>query len=396
MVKSRKYILAIETLFCSTTGLVKVSILLFYRHLGVRVVSQTFRWLTWTSIGFIAAYSIALTLAPILGCQPISAFWDQVDPIKKLKGDYKYHCFDEGADLLAASIISTVQDFITAVLPTFLCWNIQIPIRQKVALFGIFAIGYSVSALGALRSYFTWYTFYNTYDVTWATWDLLLVTMLELHIGAFCANAPALKVFFKHFFRENLTSRIGNSLYPKNRNNSGHKDSNSSMSASVLQRIGNLLGHNMSSQSRDGYISESNGGAVVDHLGGVKVEKDIQITRSLPPSADKSPKTEKHDTIDILYGRYYEDIEMGHFESIEGSPVPSTRSLNLVHEEIPKDLPALPLSPTSRNYSLPIKDLSNLPVVGPSSAEKRGSAAGANLFSPQTSPTTRPPWQTWT
>jgi len=69
--------------------------------------------------------------------------------------------------VLAASIISAAQDFITAILPTFLYWNLRIPLKQKMALFGIFAIGYGVVALGLLRAYYSWRTFYNTWDVTW-------------------------------------------------------------------------------------------------------------------------------------------------------------------------------------------------------------------------------------
>ncbi|KAF1941081.1 hypothetical protein EJ02DRAFT_378570, partial [Clathrospora elynae] len=198
VVRSRKYILAIESIFCIASGLIKISILLFYRRLSSRVVSRTFKWVTWITIGFIASYSIALTIVPILGCQPISAFWDQADLVKILQG-YKFHCFDEGADVVAASVISAAQDLITAVLPTFLYWNLRIPTRQKVALFGVFAIGYGVVALGILRAYYSWRTFYNTYDVTWSTWDIILASMLELHIGSFCANAPAAKFFFAHF-----------------------------------------------------------------------------------------------------------------------------------------------------------------------------------------------------
>jgi hypothetical protein len=185
--------------------LIKVSILSFYRQLSLRA-SPTFRWATWISIGFIVVYGIALTLAPILGCQPISAFWDSVNATKLLQG-YRYHCFDEGAEVTVVSIVSTTQDLVTAILPTLLYWNLQIPLRQKVAIFRIFAIGYSVVALGALRSYYAWRTFYATYDVTWSTWDSTLIMMLEQHIGALCANAPSLKQFAKYSFRETLTSR---------------------------------------------------------------------------------------------------------------------------------------------------------------------------------------------
>lgn len=202
----RKYLLAVETTFCVASGLIKVSIILFYKRLGSNAVSKPFQWVTRVTIAFIVAYSIAFTLVPIFGCQPISAFWDQSDVIKTLQG-YQYKCFDEGADVFSAAVISTAQDLITAILPTFIYWNLQIPIRRKVALFIIFATGYGVVAVGALRSYYTWYIFFETYDVTWFTWNSFTWSLVEIHLGAICANAPALKVFFQVVFKPKTWSK---------------------------------------------------------------------------------------------------------------------------------------------------------------------------------------------
>jgi hypothetical protein len=204
-VVQRKFVLVIETVFCFSSALVKISILLFYRRLSSRVVSNNFRWVTRINIGSIAVCSIAFIFAPILGCNPISACWDQVDPVRILEG-YDYKCFNEGADVIAAGMISALQDLATAVLPTLLYWKLQLPIRQKFALFGIFAIGYGVVAVGTIRVYLSWSMFYDTYDETWTGWDSWLWSMLELHIGVMCANAPAFKVFFKHFLKiKNIT-----------------------------------------------------------------------------------------------------------------------------------------------------------------------------------------------
>lgn len=346
VVNSRKYVLAIECTFCVASGFIKVSILLFYRRLSSRVVSNTFRWTTWISIGFIVAYSIALTLAPILGCQPISAFWDQVDARKILKG-YRYTCFDEGADVLVASIISVVQDFITALLPTFLYWNLQVPFRQKVALFGIFAIGYGVVALGGLRVYYTWRTFYQTYDVTWSTWDLMLTTLLELHIGCFCANLPALKVFFKHFFQETLTSRSRT----KTPVDSAHSGTKSSISKSVLRKVASFISNGSRTRSTDGYISEPHSKVGVDHYGGVQIRKEVHVTHSPPCSINHSKgsrRTEFVTTTDLIYDHYYDDIELGRYTTGHNSQASSMRSTKIIEGTDLSALPPIPKSPKSR------------------------------------------------
>jgi hypothetical protein len=342
VVTARKYVLAQLCTFCVASGLIKISILLFYRRLSTRVVSKTFRLVTWIAIGFIAGYTIALTIAPIVGCQPISAFWDQVDVSKRLQG-YKYHCFDEGADIFAASVLSAVQDLATAVLPTFLYWNLRIPLRQKVALFGIFAIGYGCVALSGLRAYFSWRTFYETYDVTWSTWDLLLTSLLELHIGCFCANAPALKVFFKHFFHDKLTS-YSNSRTPKDssgQKNSGNSAANSSKG--IFGKVASLLG---TSHSHSGYISEPHNSVSVDVHGGVKVQRELQIHRS--PSTASSPNARHHstNTTDLIYDQYYdEDIELGHFKTGHSSQVSSARTTRIIEDPNVSALPPMPKSP---------------------------------------------------
>lgn len=101
--------------------------------------------------------------------------------------------------MAAAGIVSTVQDVITALLPNFIYWKAQIPLRQKIALMAIFATAYAVAAFGALRTYSTWVLFYETYDVSWQLWEIWNWTLLELHIGVICANTPALKVFVKKY-----------------------------------------------------------------------------------------------------------------------------------------------------------------------------------------------------
>ncbi|KAF9701883.1 hypothetical protein EKO04_000513 [Ascochyta lentis] len=187
--------MAIYSLFSLTSGLVKLSILLFYRRLSSRAVSPAFRWTMRVTIFVIGCYSITFVFIPVFMCQPISAFWDQVDLIKVARG-YKYRCINEGADVVAHGIISTVQDLVVAFLPTLLCWNLQMPIRQKIALYGIFALGYTSVAIGAMRTYTGYRIFFQTYDVTWVASDTWLWSLLELHIGSMCANAPALKIFF--------------------------------------------------------------------------------------------------------------------------------------------------------------------------------------------------------
>jgi hypothetical protein len=202
----RKFVMAIYILYSLTSGLIKLSILLFYRRLSSRAVSPAFRWTMRITIFVIGGYSIAFIIIPIFACRPSSAFWDQVDFIKIARG-YEWTCINEGADVVAHGIISTAQDLVVAFLPTLLCWNLQMPLRQKIALYSIFALGYTSVAVGAMRTYQGYRLFFTTYDVTWVASDIWLWSLLELHIGSMCANAPALKILFERVLKvDRLTS----------------------------------------------------------------------------------------------------------------------------------------------------------------------------------------------
>lgn len=313
--------MAMETIFCVGSGLIKISILLFYRRLSTRAISSAFRWATWISIGLIASYTIAFSLVPIFLCNPISAFWEQVDLVN-IFGEYKYKCLNEGADVFAAGVLSTVQDLLTAVLPTFLYWNLQMPFRQKLALFGIFAMGYGVVVIGALRTYASWQIFFETYDVTWVSNELYLWTLLELHVGAMCANAPALKVFCSQSLRlERFTSRG----WSRSKNSStAHSGSVNSMS--VVEKL-SFWKHNKT-HSNNGYQSEPHTDVSIDTHGGLQnktySKRGIQSCNSL---------TTTRDSIDIMLGQYDNDIEMG--------SVHSTTQESKVHA-----LPPMPCQPS--------------------------------------------------
>ncbi|KAH7371591.1 hypothetical protein BKA66DRAFT_590975 [Pyrenochaeta sp. MPI-SDFR-AT-0127] len=200
--KQRHFVMSIYALFPLASGLIKMSVLLFYRRLSSRAVSPTFRWILRITIASIGVYTTLFVFIPIFMCSPISAFWDQQDiKVRFRSGGYTYKCSNEGAEIVANGIVSTVQDFIAASLPAWLCWNLQMPFRQKLALYSVFAVSYFVVAVGAIRTYNCYHLFFETYDVTWIAGDVFFWTLLELHLGSMCANAPALKAFYVHFVK---------------------------------------------------------------------------------------------------------------------------------------------------------------------------------------------------
>jgi hypothetical protein len=137
--------------------------------------------------------------------------------------------------------------------------------------------------------------------------------MLELHIGAFCANALAITVFLKHFLNRSLAPQGTDLTKPMHTGRTYSKGSRSDRSTSIipesafflLTRYGGRL-------SKDGYLSEPHTGVAVDRHGGVRVQKDIHITRDLSLTrshASGSGLNEYTDTTKPLRNQYY-DIEL--------------------------------------------------------------------------------------
>jgi len=320
--------MAIYATFTLASGLVKMSVLLFYRRLSSRSVSPAFRWIMRIMMVVVGGYTIAFILVLILTCKPIEAYWLQVKLSNVLnKQGYPHECINEGADIVANGIVSTVQDFIVAFLPSLLCWNLQMPIRQKFALYGIFAIGYSTVVIGALRSYATYRIYFETYDVTWNANDCFLYAILELHIGAMCANAPALKVFFKQMLSpERITKIISRSS--KSRSNGSSKQ----FSSAKRERSNTATGQGPSalvskssawipimflrsshSTKSSGYISESNTNITTDEHGGIIKMDTFGRSKSQHRESDSlsDPSAPEYKDMILSPLSHGPDVEMG-------------------------------------------------------------------------------------
>lgn len=308
----RKLILAIEILFVLGTGLVKVSILLFFRRLGSRGTSKAFRITTWVAIGFQVASTVTFFISPLVGCKPISAYWEQSNVINIALGK-KFNCNEEGAAMAAAGVISTVQDVICALLPNFIYWKAKIPIRQKVALMAIFATAYGAAVFGALRTYATYVLFYETYDISWQLWEIWNWTLLELHIGVICANAPALKVFVKRYL--NVKSLVSKGHGSSQAKSSQAKSSQAKSSQAKSSQTASQANSTPSGKSRaklaiwknsfanHGYYSQPTQLSVHDQSGVQTGEESDQHTSRNPKTSRDSNSSHEHYAND--------DVEMG-------------------------------------------------------------------------------------
>jgi hypothetical protein len=256
-------------------------------------------------------------------------------------GGYHYSCFNEGADVVANGIVSTVQDLIVAFLPTLLCWNLQMPFRQKVALYGIFTISYTTVIIGALRTWTSYRIYFESYDVTWIANETFLLSLLELYIGAMCANAPALKVFFKAILNSERITKIISSRSSKSRSNNSSKTPRSDPTSTAISKtsawipIG--LWRSQHSRSASGYLSEPHSTVTTDKHGGiVPASAPVQI-EYYERDSNSISKPNSPEYTDTIVPWRTSDVEMGEFQP----PLRENRRSEI------QALPRLPAAPES-------------------------------------------------
>lgn len=130
MVYWSQNIFSVEVIYVCILATLKTSILAFYLR-----IFQIQRWLRWMLYGLIAylwMWWVSVFIAIFLQCQPLAYLWDL-----SLNGT----CFDRTAFYRWLSVPSLVHDVALLVIPVPMVWNLQMPIKQKVALCCVFIVG---------------------------------------------------------------------------------------------------------------------------------------------------------------------------------------------------------------------------------------------------------------
>ncbi|OQU95387.1 hypothetical protein CLAIMM_01604 [Cladophialophora immunda] len=193
------------SLWCYVIGitLIKISVLLFYRRLSVKF-SRAFLIATWVGIIYNILYFLSFGLTLLLLCNPLHAYWDSFNPA--WAATHHFHCGSESAALPASSAFSVAGDFYSTLLPLILVYYLELPRRQKIALYALFALGFMAVAAGLVRTVLMYNLLNVDYDFTWELWLTWIWAVLELYLALFAASAPSLKPFFRHFFVESINS----------------------------------------------------------------------------------------------------------------------------------------------------------------------------------------------
>ena len=79
--------------------------------------------------------------------------------------------------------MNTFDDFVVFLLPIPIVWNLQLPVRQRLAVISLFALGLITCLAGVFKSYYIYESFYKTYDSVWVGWPVWIVSVMEMDLG---------------------------------------------------------------------------------------------------------------------------------------------------------------------------------------------------------------------
>lgn len=96
--------------YLTSTSLIKISVLLFYRRLSV-TFSRGFWWATWIGIIYNVLQLIAFWCALLLLCRPVQAYWLSFDRTWALENQGNYYCSSEVISLTMSAVLSIIGDF---------------------------------------------------------------------------------------------------------------------------------------------------------------------------------------------------------------------------------------------------------------------------------------------
>lgn len=96
--------------------------------------TKALRWFLYIIIAGLVATSLECIIILIVQCQPTSAFWR---PKTGTCWDPKIRIYS----IYLQAAYSVFTDLLCSLLPVVVIWNVKIPVRQKIAVCGLMAMG---------------------------------------------------------------------------------------------------------------------------------------------------------------------------------------------------------------------------------------------------------------
>ncbi|CAO2654473.1 Nn.00g112060.m01.CDS01 [Neocucurbitaria sp. VM-36] len=172
--------------------LLKVAILLQYLRVFVGDGIRGFMfWASHVILWANVAYYIAFTFIFMFVCNPRALFWDKTITHGK--------CLDIFGINVISAVICVVSDLLILILPQRTIYKLHLPLRKRVGLSILFAIGFFACATSAVRLYYNIHLWKHQSDVTFQLGYISFWGTAQIPAGFFIVCLPSLPKAVNHF-----------------------------------------------------------------------------------------------------------------------------------------------------------------------------------------------------
>ncbi|KAM3086298.1 hypothetical protein ACMFMG_000434 [Clarireedia jacksonii] len=235
LVEATKYQGLSSLAYMTTTAMLKISVGL----LLLRVVDTKpfYKFFIWISIGIISIWTLITFITGLIQC-PLRADWSPLIPSACLPPNVVANF---GYSLLAETIFF---DWVFALLPIPILWNIKMSYRLKISVAAILSLGVVASIATAIRVKYIEALFGDT-DGLYSIAPIIISSSVELGLGIIAASAAT----FRPLLRK---------LHMIDFNSDDVKDSSSQNYANGHRKTESACATPVSHQSDAGFLTTTN------------------------------------------------------------------------------------------------------------------------------------------
>ncbi|RYN46750.1 hypothetical protein AA0118_g12417 [Alternaria tenuissima] len=167
---------------------VKASILALYHRIFTH---HNFRRWVYCAAGFIIIQTVTVTFVNIFECG--------ADPSRAWDSKFPEGCINMSKMYFANASVNIVTDVVILVMPLKVFKQLNMNIRKRLALMGIFMVG-CVAALASILRLYALYNYTVTEDAGYDGIFILLLSQIEANVAMMSACAPAYRPLFVKLF----------------------------------------------------------------------------------------------------------------------------------------------------------------------------------------------------
>lgn len=146
-IQALKYQALATATYVLNMWLIKLSIAIFLLRIAIQ---GRYRWIIYISMGIITVWSLALFIWDVFQCTPVQAQWDYT----VLSSDPTAKCASADAVVMAAyalSVMNILSDWLYALLPIPMIWNVKMTIEAKLTVSLVLGLGVFASIATLVR-----------------------------------------------------------------------------------------------------------------------------------------------------------------------------------------------------------------------------------------------------